>query len=213
MSSAPRKGRSVPGDRVDCLPRWSISSWRNAWVILEGAYPDELRDIMAVLGHFTLSDDDMTSSGGSKSAPARRLDSGFYDLGWVERKFDIRFVVDGEVNDVPTHKIDCYRNKVGLEIEWNNKDTFYDRDLNNFRLLYDLGVLDVGIIVTRCPSLNATIKRLGRWAKYGAPTTTTKKLWPKLLSGGGGGCPIVVCAIGNDLVESSQTVMYLEECP
>ena len=38
----------------------------------------------------------------------------------------------------PTHRIDCFKNHVALEIEWNNKDPFYDRDLNNFRLLFDL---------------------------------------------------------------------------
>jgi Restriction endonuclease BglII len=32
------------------------------------------------------------------------------------------------------------RGRVGLEIEWNNKDPFFDRDLNNFRLLFELRV-------------------------------------------------------------------------
>jgi hypothetical protein len=36
---------------------------------------------------------------------------------------------------------------VALEVEWNNKDPFYDRDLNNFRLLFDLQVIDVGVIM------------------------------------------------------------------
>jgi hypothetical protein len=34
---------------------------------------------------------------------------------------------------VPTHKIDNFKNRIGLEVEWNNKTEFYDRDLNNFR--------------------------------------------------------------------------------
>jgi len=33
--------------------------------------------------------------------------------------------------------VDCFKNRVAIEVEWNNKDPFYDRDLNNFRLLYD----------------------------------------------------------------------------
>ena len=32
----------------------------------------------------------------------------------------------------------------------NNKDPFYDRDLNNFKLLFDLRAISVGIIITRC---------------------------------------------------------------
>ena len=43
---------------------------------------------------------------------------------------------------------------MALEIEWNNKDPFYDRDLNNFRLLFELRVVSVGVIVTRCASLD-----------------------------------------------------------
>jgi hypothetical protein len=46
--------------------------------------------------------------------------------------------VDGEEKKSPIHKVDCYKNKIALELEWNNKDPFFDRDLNNFRLLFDL---------------------------------------------------------------------------
>ena len=48
------------------------------------------------------------------------------------------FSVDGNERLSPTHKVDCYKNRIALEIEWNNKDPFFDRDLNNFRLLFDL---------------------------------------------------------------------------
>ena len=41
----------------------------------------------------------------------------------------------------------------GLEIEWNNKDPFFDRDLENFRKLHQLGELTLGIIITRGVSL------------------------------------------------------------
>lgn len=32
-------------------------------------------------------------------------------------------------------KVDCYKNRVALEVEWNNKPPFFDRDLNIFRLI------------------------------------------------------------------------------
>ena len=35
---------------------------------------------------------------------------------------------------------------IGCEMEWNNKDPFYDRDLNNFRLLLDLHAISVASI-------------------------------------------------------------------
>ena len=44
--------------------------------------------------------------------------------------------------EFPTHSIDAFRNKIGVEVEWNNKTEFYDRDLGNFRLLNELKILD-----------------------------------------------------------------------
>jgi hypothetical protein len=58
----------------------------------------------------------------------------------------------------------CMNGGMRLEIEWNNKDPFYDRDLNNFRLLFDLRVIEVGVIVTRASNLQAIFKSLGpKW--------------------------------------------------
>lgn len=42
-------------------------------------------------------------------------------------------VVDGKATQSPTHEVDEYKNYVAVEMEWNNKDPFFDRDLNNFR--------------------------------------------------------------------------------
>jgi hypothetical protein len=38
---------------------------------------------------------------------------------------------------------------VAAEIEWNNKDPFYDRDLENFKRLHADGAISVGVIITR----------------------------------------------------------------
>ncbi len=81
--------------------------------------------------------------------------------GWKEKGFDTRFMVDGQTRESPTHKVNCFRNRIALEIEWNNKDPFFDRDLNNFRLLFDLQVISVGIIVTRCDELQEIFNDLG----------------------------------------------------
>jgi Restriction endonuclease BglII len=50
---------------------------------------------------------------------------------WKEKKFATGIWVDAEGWDSPTHKVDSFKGHVGLEIEWNNKDPCYDRDLNN----------------------------------------------------------------------------------
>jgi hypothetical protein len=59
-----------------------------------------------------------------------------------------------------THGVDCFKGKVALELEWNNKTEIYDRDLNNFRLLFDLRVADVGLIITRCDELQGVFKKV-----------------------------------------------------
>jgi hypothetical protein len=94
-----------------------------------------------------------------------------------------------------THKVDCYKNRVALEVEWNNKDPFFDRDLNNFRLLFDLRAIDAGIIITRCTELQQIFNKLGRGPSFGNSTTHMAKLLPRLEGGSGGGCPVVVFGI------------------
>jgi hypothetical protein len=86
-----------------------------------------------------------------------------------------------------------------LEVEWNNKDPFFDRDLNNFRLLFDLRVIDVGLIITRCSDLQAIFNRLGKGKSYGNSTTHMQKLLPRIEGGGGGGCPILIFGISSKL--------------
>jgi len=99
----------------------------------------------------------------------------------------------------PTHKVDCFKNRVALEIEWNNKDPFFDRDLNNFRLLFELRAISVGIIITRCDELQGIFNNLNRGTSYGNSTTHISKLLPRIKGGGGGGCPILVFGIKRSL--------------
>jgi hypothetical protein len=100
--------------------------------------------------------------------------------------------------------VDCYKNRVALEIEWNNKDPFFDRDLNNFRLLFDLRAISVGIIVTRCDDLQEIFDGLGRGSSYGASTTHMSKLLPRIEGGSGGGCPLIVFGIAKNLYEEGR---------
>ena len=49
---------------------------------------------------------------------------------------------------------------MALEIEWNNKDPFYDRDLENFQRLHVEGAISVGIILTRGRSLQRDMRAI-----------------------------------------------------
>jgi hypothetical protein len=137
--------------------------------------------------------------GGRKSKVASAIDKLLYDRGWEEKQFSTSVKVDESVLESPTHKVDCYKNHVALEIEWNNKDPFFDRDLNNFRLLFDLRAISVGVIITRCDDLQDIFNKLGRGPSYGASTTHMSKLLPRVRGGGGAGCPILVFGITKGL--------------
>jgi restriction endonuclease BglII len=103
---------------------------------------------------------------------------------------------------IPPHKIDNFKKTpadprgVGVEVEWNNKTEFYDRDLNNFRLLRNLGVLSVGVMITRLSELQALFDTLGKGKSYGNSTTHWDKLIPKVDGGGAGGCPLLLIGMG-----------------
>lgn len=182
---------------------YEIHEWRHASAILASDFPDELSDICDVLGRFRLCKTFLTTPGGRKSKISEGIDSELYQKGWVEKKFDTAFVVDGNSTASPTHAVDCYKNKVALEIEWNNKDPFFDRDLNNFRLLFELRVISVGVIVTRCDALQNIFDEIGRGSSFGSSTTHMSKLLPKIEGGGGGGCPILVFGIKESLYDEN----------
>lgn len=178
---------------------YEIHHYRHALAILRTDFPNEWSDIVRVLSGFRLRRSDIATPGGSKSAIAASIDEALTARGWVEKGFETQIVVDGVASDSPTHKVDCFKNRVGLEIEWNNKDPFFDRDLNNFRLLFELRTLSVGVIVTRCDHLQQIFNRLSRGSSFGQATTHMSKLIPRIEGGGGGGCPILVFGISKAL--------------
>jgi Restriction endonuclease BglII len=176
---------------------YDFREWRNPCAVLSVAFPQEWVDIIAVLQEFRILRTDVGEAGikgGGKSFVAIRMDRMFRARGWEPKEFDTKIVVNKEEIESPTHEVDCFKAKVALELEWNNKTEFYDRDLNNFRLLFELRVADVGVIITRCDELQDIFDELGRGTSYGSTTTILSKLQRKLDGGAGGGCPVL--AIG-----------------
>ncbi|MBF0104245.1 MAG: restriction endonuclease [Deltaproteobacteria bacterium] len=178
---------------------YEVHEWKHACAILKHDFPQEWEDVVSVLTEFRLNKSWITNPGGRKSKVSEFIDHYLYERGWVEKEFKTKVVVDDNSMDTPTHKVDCFRNRVALEIEWNNKDPFFDRDLNNFRLLFDLRAISIGVIITRCDDLQDIFNKLGRGASYGASTTHMSKLRPRIEGGGGAGCPILVFGISKNL--------------
>lgn len=189
---------------VESLPEfvrtlYEVHEWKHAIAILKNDFPDECQDIVDVLTDFRLRERDIQKPGGGKSPIASTIDHSFYKRGWKEKNFRTRVVVDTREMESPTHKVDCYKNRIALEVEWNNKDPFFDRDLNNFRLLFELRAISVGVIITRCDELQKIFAGLGKGDSYGASTTHMSKLLPRIEGGSGGGCPILVFGISEKL--------------
>lgn len=186
------------------LGHYEVHEWKHACAILKEDFPSEWEDIISLLNDFRLKKSWITNPGGRKSKVSEYIDSYLYKKGWIEKDFSTKVVVDDTEMDAPTHKVDCFKNRVALEIEWNNKDPFYDRDLNNFRLLFELRAISVGVIITRCDELQSIFDSLGRGSSYGASTTHMGKLLPRIKGGGGAGCPILVFGISKSLYEDDE---------
>jgi hypothetical protein len=194
---------------VELLPQfihdnYEVREWKHACAILTQDFAEEWRDICEVLTAFRLRKSWITVGGGRKSKVSEAMDTALYARGWEERKFDTEIVIDKTSIESPTHSVDCFKNRVALEIEWNNKDPFYDRDLNNFRLLFELRAVSAGVIITRCDELQEIFDGLNRGKSYGSSTTHMQRLLPRIQGGGGGGCPLLVFGISKKL--------YLEDC-
>lgn len=180
---------------------YEVYEWKHACAVLERDFHSEWKDIIDLLSNFSLCKSWISVGGGQKSKVAQAIDNFLIARGWVEKEFATSVRVDEHVMELSTHKIDCYKNRIALEIEWNNKDPFFDRDLNNFRLLFDLRAISVGVIITRCDELQKLFEELGRGASYGASTTHMSKLLPKIEGGGGAGCPLLALGIKKSLYD------------
>ena len=184
---------------------YEIHEWRHASAILKEDFPAEWDSLLQILAGFTVRHSHIIVGGRDRSEVTKSLDGAFYADGWKEKKWETKIMVDKTTLESPTHKVDCVRNGIAVEIEWSNKDPFFDRDLNNFRLLFDLRAVSVGVIITKSDELAGLFKEIyvpnkeGKmvqlYEKYGASTTWMGKLIPRIEGGGGGGCPILVFGI------------------
>lgn len=130
--------------------------------ILEGEFPDALEQLSRVLGAVELPISEIIGSGGGETQFTQRLRKALSELGWKKHIFEISKTIDGLPRESTSHEVDHVKRFDGagvlaMEIEWNNKDPFYDRDLENFKRLHAEGAISAGIIVTRGQSLQESL--------------------------------------------------------
>lgn len=144
----------------------SIRCSSHARSILSVDFSEALTEIEDVLAATSILIAEIVGSGGGEAAGTRRMRRALAAMGWVKKNFIIRKIVNDVEREATSHEIDhvkAFENgTVALEIEWNNKDPFFDRDLENFKRLHSEAAISVGIIITRGALLQSELRTMVR---------------------------------------------------
>jgi hypothetical protein len=143
---------------------FQIEFHSHARAILAVDFPEALSELESTLQNLTIPIEEIIAGGGGEAKGTQRLRKALNNLKWLKTKFEIKKTINGRERESISHEIDHVREfdagTVALEIEWNNKDPFFDRDLENFKRLHADGAISVGIIVTRGRSLHENMRAL-----------------------------------------------------
>jgi hypothetical protein len=143
---------------------FDVETRNHAQAILSGDFSQEVEGLTSALLSFRVSSREIVRSGGGQAASTMRLRDALYERGWNKHKFTIQTIVDGVQREATTHEMDhvkrCENGTLALEIEWNNKDPFFDRDLENFQRLHSQGAISLGVLVTRGASLQSSMIKI-----------------------------------------------------
>ena len=136
----------------------------HALAVLNEDFPGPLDELCGALLAVRIADVESVQGGGGEASSTQRLRRALTEKGWIKRNIVIRKTVDEIERAAISHEIDHVRrtdkDAIALVIEWNNKDPFFDRDLENFQRLHSEGAISVGVIVTRGASLQANVVRI-----------------------------------------------------
>jgi hypothetical protein len=155
---------------------FDVLALHHAEAIITHDMPAAEAEIEDALLHLQIPISEIVAGGGGEALLTQRLRRGFAENGWRKRNIQVSKVVKwGDGKDDPerevaalSHEIDHVKSfgDVGsvfaLEIEWNNKDPFFDRDLESFKRLHAEGAVSIGGLITRGLSLQADMRSLVR---------------------------------------------------
>lgn len=141
----------------------------HAEAIILHDFPDLVGELEGALLNISLPMTEIIGGGGGEAKMTQRLRRGLAAMHWIKHNFELKKTVDGVAKESISHEIDHVRRTpngtFALEIEWNNKDPFFDRDLENFKRLHAEGAISVGGIVTRGSVMQAEMReRVERFA-------------------------------------------------
>jgi hypothetical protein len=143
---------------------FEIAFRAHAKAILSVDFPEALSELESALLGLTIPIEEIIAGGGGETKGTQRLRKALNALSWIKTEFEIKKTINGEEHEWISHQIDHVRElakyKIALEIEWNNKDPFLDRDLENFKRLHADGAISAGIMVTRGKTLQDEMPHL-----------------------------------------------------
>jgi hypothetical protein len=146
-----------PNTDIINVPGYEVYFTRFADSIINDHFKDAKAELEDILNSFYIDEKQIVEGGGGRSSITQALAALIDKYGWLKANIESEHHVRGKVLTSESHEVDHYKSfeqgNIGLEIEWNNKDPFYDRDLENFRKLHQIGELSLGIIITRGASL------------------------------------------------------------
>ena len=188
------------------IDKYEIYDYLHASAILSNEFPEEFKDICKALEDFNFTKADIVAQGGRESNIPKKISSILRPLGWEEKQLEAKIIVDGSEFRSITHKVDYLKGRIAFDLEWNSKDQTYDRDLITFKTFFEYNKISLAILLTRSDNLHTLFKEMGDFTdkngktkpiykKYGASTTTMKKLLPRMEAGRHGGCPILIFGI------------------
>ena len=138
----------------------------HAAAILTVDFPEAIGELQQALEGFSIPIEEIVGSGGGETKGTQRLRRALAQLSWPKAEFTVEKRLNGKSRGSTSHEVDHVRTfdqgVIALEIEWNNKDPFFDRDLENFKRLHAEGAISLGIIVTRGASLQDALPSLVR---------------------------------------------------
>jgi hypothetical protein len=136
---------------------FQIEFHSHAAAILGADFPDAVGELESALLGMSIPIEEIIGSGGGETKGTQRLRRALAERHWTKANFIVEKTINGVKRESISHEIDHVRHHrngvIALEIEWNNKDPFFDRDLENFKRLHAEGAISVGVIVTRGASM------------------------------------------------------------
>lgn len=174
---------------------FEIEMLHHAEAILRHDMPTAALELESTLLQLDIPVETLIRGGGGENILTQWMRRTLSDAyGWKKHNFEIKKIIDGVERESISHEIDHVKHfdsgTFALEIEWNNKDPFYDRDLENFKRLHSDAVISIGGIITRGRSLQDglrkaiasyarthEINRVDKLSAFYAPTVRQKALY------------------------------------